>query len=124
LRICNGDSVVTFLFIINAITSNFIYEGYCISKCDLVWSGNWQTFQSNLPSPPPDERWSTPVRNCDTPVPQYHSTLPYIPADSSIYSTYRNNLKFHVPSVFPSLNRTVINKDKSELCTGVRRQVQ
>jgi hypothetical protein len=52
----------------------------------------------------------------------YQTTLPYIPADRSIYSPYRNNLKFHVPSVLSSLNRTVIYKDNSELFVRVRRK--
>jgi len=52
----NLQRTVIFLFIVNVITSIFMYEGYCTLKCNVVWSGNCRTFQRYLPSPPSNER--------------------------------------------------------------------
>ena len=43
---------------------------------------------------------------------------------TAVPSTYRNNLKFHVPSVLSSLHHTVTYKDNSELFVRVQRQEQ
>ena len=67
---------------------------------------------------------SDEVRPSEISLRLYQTILPHIPADRNIYSTYRNNLKFHVPSVLSSLRHTVTYKDDSELFVRVQRQEQ